>query len=818
MHNEIYKRGYTVLPIIPSGKAPTVTGWSTQDPELLLTCFKDGDGTGARCGDGDLIGVDIDVYDSGIAGQMLAWIQMYHGIEVIPYRVGEHPKFLIPMRCPEARGKLVSKKFHDPDDVNRVHAIEILSHGQQFITSGIHQTTGQPYTWHDGELPPLADLPVVSMDFINSLFEYFDLIAVSHGLVEVVTVKPVDVQTDLQRGYNNSVSVVDMLQHYGWKFMGGENRWQRPGKSVGISGTVTENTFYCFTSSTVLEGGVNNRPWDIVLGYRFNGDVEAMETFATEHVAGVRASVCAGAGFGQGADTVLPVGASEQTPVEQVMGQVLALPFNGGLLHHDQWFPVVYNAGLPPADLKTVLRVMGDDGRIEGGRRDIQQQYKLMVDQMRVKESGGLLEYMQERFVYMRNGNQVIDTEKPPQHAIMTLPEFRTAFTKKGSVFLEGSKKSVPVVTGFFMNEDYKSVLGERFHPNEEIIYHADGVNWFNPANFKEFSMVTGENLIVPILNHLQYLFPDEQYERIMDWIAWTVHEPGTRIKFTPLLISRHHGTGRGWMVELVAKLLGEWNCSTVEISDLAEGQYHDYMHRSVFCALHEVYVKGRDAFKVDDAIRSKLTDETFQMNLKYGKNGSMPVFTNFMMMSNHRNALAVTEEDRRIEVFEHFSVGLAESVYDELYGLLGNDDAMAQMFWYLHRQYVARQGVFNPNGRATMSKAKKRLIGGTRSEIDYMFKDIIDKHKSDIISVRTVKELVKLKATLSGDKSHIEIEDFMKDADRKIMALCRNTLTLLLDGKKVFINGVSIRLYAIRNETKWLQASNREIREGIAA
>ena len=331
-----------------------------------------------------------------------------------------------------------------------------------------------------------------------------------------------------------------------------------------------------------------------------------------------------------------------------------------------------------------------------------------------------LLDKMLLRFVYMRNGNMVIDTERPPQHALMKKEEFITTFKPVGKIFQEnGAPKWA--VNMFLEHSDRKTVIGERFHPGEGRIYAAEGVNWFNPFYMPEWKKQGSTTGIDIVEEHFKYLFPgDDQYNRFMSWTAYTVHRPAVRIKFTPLLISKRHGTGRGWVVELIQKLVGIWNCSLVDMPVLAgqgnKGMYQDYLYNTIFTAMPEVRVDGKNAYAVDDAIRDKLTEEYLPMNLKYGRAGTYPVFTNFLMMSNHSDALKIDSNDRRIDVFEHLEDAQDSKYYDRLYGVLTSPESLSNVYYWL-QQFLNSD--FNPKGRAPMSRAKQRLIGGAESEYE---------------------------------------------------------------------------------------------------
>jgi RecA-family ATPase len=77
-------------------------------------------------------------------------------------RVGLAPKRLLPFRCIIPFKKTCTPWFVTGDGVK--HRVEVLADGQQFVAEGIHEDTGQPYTWGDGEHAlnvPRADLAIM---------------------------------------------------------------------------------------------------------------------------------------------------------------------------------------------------------------------------------------------------------------------------------------------------------------------------------------------------------------------------------------------------------------------------------------------------------------------------------------------------------------------------------------------------------------------------------------------------------------------------------------------------------------------------------
>jgi hypothetical protein len=182
----------------------------------------------------------------------------------------------------------------------------------------------------------------------------------------------------------------------------------------------------------------------------------------------------------------------------------------------------------------------------------------------------------------------------------------------------------------------------------------------------------------------MEYILPTEvEREWFYDWMAFNIQKPGDRCKVTPLLIATDHGTGRGWIVQLMGMLLGSWNCSKTKMATLngesGAGQYQDYMNNTLLCCIEEVK-DGDKRYGVTDTIRDYLTENTLEINLKYGAKTTKQIYTNFFWMSNHADAIVLTEEDRRINVFRTEDRPKGSDYYERLYGWLeGNKGADAE-------------------------------------------------------------------------------------------------------------------------------------------
>jgi hypothetical protein len=170
----LFRAGYRVVPIPLGGKRVALEGWSgwadTQDEKQVKKLVATANG----CGVGILAkwtpGVDVDVRHgelaqvlAGVAHEVLGWA---------PERIGMPPKLLLPYRTEHPFKKLLLE-FKLPEDQpgDKVHKVEILCDGQQWVAYHTHPDTGRLYLWPEGDLPPRAALPEITEELAREFLQ-----------------------------------------------------------------------------------------------------------------------------------------------------------------------------------------------------------------------------------------------------------------------------------------------------------------------------------------------------------------------------------------------------------------------------------------------------------------------------------------------------------------------------------------------------------------------------------------------------------------------------------------------------------------------
>jgi len=175
----LHKLGYEILTIGEGKQHPTISKWTTVEitPALLndwARAAPEGQGVGIRCG--EVVAIDVDVYDEEVAQKVYDFIQSRFGCELV-VRVGQAPKFLIPCRTDETIRKMYTATYSDVFGVD--HRVEFLGKGQQFVAYHKHPKTQEEYFYDSAKSlheVGVSDLPTIDADFIQELIRHFDTI------------------------------------------------------------------------------------------------------------------------------------------------------------------------------------------------------------------------------------------------------------------------------------------------------------------------------------------------------------------------------------------------------------------------------------------------------------------------------------------------------------------------------------------------------------------------------------------------------------------------------------------------------------------
>ncbi|MCG8043777.1 MAG: DUF5906 domain-containing protein [Candidatus Thiodiazotropha endolucinida] len=365
-------------------------------------------------------------------------------------------------------------------------------------------------------------------------------------------------------------------------------------------------------------------------------------------------------------------------------------------------------------------------------------------------EAEPCLNYMLKNFVYVIDGDYIYDVQLPGPEAFYKFNEVKRSLANR---FFSRDKKKTPIISLWMQSPLRETAHRLTYKPTKErLLNDEDGVRYVNTYAVPRFENVKGPEPLreedktsiiksmQPVFDHLAYLFdkPDDAIW-FWKWIAFNVQFPYKRCKVTPLHISLHHGTGRGWLVRLIENLLDVRNCSKTTMSHLANASgFNDFLVGSTACFIEEVRAT-KERFAVNDKIRDILTEDRLEVNIKYGKKRTQDIYTNFLFFSNHKDALSIPAEDRRINVFFCDKKPRERSYYKMIYDWLDDETNLQKCYLSLKNLDLSD---FNWQ-TSVPSPAKNQLVSVTHNMTESAFFELMSDPPARALTFKQIQRYV---------------------------------------------------------------------------
>lgn len=641
--------GYLIIPIKPGHKRPALSEW--QNARLTgddLSNYPN-NGIGVLCGQGDqpVAAIDIDTMNEALAARFVAWCQDNLGLTC--ERVGNAPKVLLVYRAATAGwGKATGAWFEDATGSR--HRVEILGKGQQFVAYHTHPDTGRPYQWVDlfGGLEAMraADLPTITEAQVKEALQVFEAMAAEAGLVRVSSSKT---------STPSSAMDDDPLMAY------------EPPIGMGLAEAKHR------LARLDREDYDTWREAGMALHHEFGGSIEALDIWD-----------------------------EWSSPASNYAGRE----------DLEKRWDSFGRSGRRPVTMRSVFKKEGEAKRpdhetehLDAARREHQKRENERIGNgssryptVEVIDLKAAL----TRFVFMSDGSRVADIFNP--HYDLAFSDWSATFAaSKESVWDEEKRKEKQVAVPLLWraSKERKTVVCRTFKAGgARVLNDPNGrlaLNTWRPfdrtADVQDVE-AAGLGLFI---DHVDLLFGKDA-PRFLDWLAHIEQRPGELPHTAWLHIAKHFGLGRNWMESVLARVWAGAVAANLDlVSVLKKDGFNGRLSCKVLAVVDEIREGGRDAqWEHSEKMKSIITEETRQINPKYGRQSVEFNACRWLMFSNHLSAIPLEDGDRRIEVVYTEARPRGADYYARLYAVL--DDAL---FIAAVAKFLGARDIrgFNPGG-----------------------------------------------------------------------------------------------------------------------
>ena len=422
------------------------------------------------------------------------------------------------------------------------------------------------------------------------------------------------------------------------------------------------------------------------------------------------------------------------------------------------------------------------------------------------------LPVVQARYLYIGMGQQVADMEQRKRGGEWVWELADWAKLHSGKVSMPGQDGKVSLANAFIGSRKTQKVVNPIYVPvrrgSDVGVVEALGqksLNIYVPPRWDE---VAGVPEI--FLSHIEYLLPDAGEQDIfLDWLAFKIQNPDQRSYAIVMVADEVYGTGRSWLKSMLEMAI-QGGVNTATLPQLigrgtgSEQSYTDWMSRAQFLVIEEakdalvdrdIFYNSYETFKihVDPMVRHDV-----RINPKYGRTRMESIYFNCLIFTNHRDALAFPENDRRVCVLTNAGEMNTSEYYDRLQGSLNRVEAAKIYWWMMRRDVSSYDHVYPP-----MTPAKEAMIEVNRSPAEQVLEHIIDTNVSDLVTQKGLRLLVQQAAShhqLDG------IEAKPGPVTKHIWAKL-GTLRQVRNGLRISTKTGQEGVRAIRNKKRWQSA-----------
>lgn len=356
------------------------------------------------------------------------------------------------------------------------------------------------------------------------------------------------------------------------------------------------------------------------------------------------------------------------------------------------------------------------------------------------------LEEMLPRFVYIEDGQQVIDLQQP-QH-VAALADWKAALKASvttlevaGKFEFDGTPKTKTYETSGLWEKDPKRQIAKAvtfLAGGRRIVRDPKGREAVNTWNPPDRTAAPGDPAL--FIEHVGFLFGQDA-PRFLDWLAHIEQRPGELPQFGWLHVSDRQGTGRNWISSVIARLWPGYAAVNFDLAGVFRTGFNDRLSSKIIAVVDEINEGANDSkWRNSETMKSLINEQQRTINPKFGRIREEFNACRWLVFSNHRSALALAETDRRFNVVIREGEPKGSDYYAGLYGALRDSSFIAGVAHFLRARDLS---TFNPGAHAVMNAAKESVIAANRSEADEILMDVVAHWPSDVILSATLGELL---------------------------------------------------------------------------
>lgn len=744
----------------------------------------------------DLVAVDIDIYHHEVADAVEAAFVARFGPGL--KRLGQAPKRLLLYGAKAPGLKITSPLFQTVDGME--HKVEILGDGQQFVAYGIHPDSLRPYEWvGDGPLDVerwqlhVLDRDEVAKWILDDLYSILlpkGFLPKLSGSTTTPSGAPLDPDDPFDRikQRHDDVSLADlawMLDHLAVEHCDDRDSWRNAVFAVHhqFHGTEHEEDALDLVDawsqkSVKYTAGCVHAIWNKTHEQRLGlATMGTLKAWLGDAWKGYKRTAVTPEAVEQAADWASRIRvAGETTLLGPLAAEIRAAKLTdidraALVKHYQARLKELKGVAIPVADVRKALAPVKPEAEPTVLSPALDDPFFLGPD------------WAKEWF-WVASENAFFNRKNKQLETVLS---FNTRYKwDSANLVIEnekGDKEYYPPYERMVQHWRVPVLDRMAYHPQAGEVFELDGLrmaNTYRPdLRVKADSSFTpeGRRLVEALERHLTVLIPSPTERNIFRaWLAFNYRNPGVKIRWAPLLKGAE-GDGKSIFGEVLQILMGRENIRTMSADTLQTSPFSGWATGQCVVVLEEVRFQGHNRFDIVNKLKPYITNNSVELHAKGKDPGNALNVSNYLLLTNHDDAIPLNDGDRRYFVLRTpyrnlqeldaflqavFSISHTEH-FDEIFAL-GNAHPGQMALWLDRVEYPE---AFNPNGNAPRTEARALMIQSSASDVETLVLDILDDGATAVRQRDAEKAVSALLDSLQG----VDAPVLRKRAERAVSA-----------------------------------------------
>ena len=268
------------------------------------------------------------------------------------------------------------------------------------------------------------------------------------------------------------------------------------------------------------------------------------------------------------------------------------------------------------------------------------------------------------------------------------------------------------------VNYNMPTVVDKMFFPGAAKFFDYEGKRMLNSFTTKgdapiDYMDDASQQAVDIFLAHVRFtLEHKKEQELFLDWMAYIYQNPGKRVSWA-MLLQGSQGTGKTYFANVFEQIMGT-NVKRLDTPTIS-GRFTGWAAGAILNVVEEIRIVGQNRYEILDKLKPIISNSTIQIEEKGRDHRTVPNFTSYFLLTNHKDAVPLQDGDRRYCAF--FSrVQNEEQLYHELGGIDAHREYFDTLFDSLKKnagaiaRYLLDRVIpksFDANGRAPETSAR---------------------------------------------------------------------------------------------------------------